>query len=362
MKKSTIIIISIVSVIALSISSYFIYDNFFKEKEVQKKEEQKEVIRNGKIITVYITKKEDGDLLYNFKSDNIPVDETRILEKYEFKCFTNNCIAKTVKEEFATFFENEKNYVIDYKNNVIVYEGTDNVSAELLYNFEGDKTVGFQLYNDANEFAFYSYKSKKITISFGKYDGCTTPTRHASTCYIDDDHFIVGNINNNEETRKYGLVNINTGKELIALANDYLHCYMGYCRVVNNKSETLYDLKNEKLILNNKSYNGVFTFYDKQSDLVINDKFVVLEKTKEVKLVDVNGNLIVNLGTLESLDYSMGIGYLPNGDIEFDETTNEVLKLSITFVIDNDSGEVIIYTYDLKTNKVTSEEDFLLLP
>ncbi len=287
----------------------------------------------GTTVTVYETKGPYGSSLSLIKPINM---ENVVAHKIDIdvEYYTQNSVTIINNKYLAYLDKNQLAQLYDILKEEKV-ASQENYSGIYLYKMDGS----YLIYNYAaiyknNKYYLYSLKDNKYISDVG-YDhlspyingcGTTGPAEYLNT--------LKGNNIAVVKDKKYGVVDITTGKEVIPIK------YTSFLRqdkmlvARENKKGVLYSLDGKE-ILNNGKIDNIFA--------VSNNAYVFASVDGHVKLLLINGNELYDFG-----EYTVDHLHIMGSTV--DTITAQIAETSA-------SSDCITFKYDMSTGKGTSEKN-----
>jgi len=304
----TIIVLSIITVLLGSVIVYFgfINNDNKKESDNQNNTGDNGEVRKGKKLVLYHYTFDYGDNVYESvypKEQDFSNNSADIkLKKYEFTCFTDECellewfdgydkdgIVVVKEDNHVELVEYKKDKVIDKFDDVKSYAFTNNVTNTIILT----KSDGTN--------ALYDYKKKKVVVPFQniEFNNIGYFVMDVRGPYYD---VVFGNGIIAVKNNKYGVIDYNSGKQIIDFKYDDILCYsdtdyiydakdnessykeypVEYCKVkTNGKYELITYNKNTKEIT--KTNYKIDDFYH-----LFGDKYAYINQNNTIKLIDLN--------------------------------------------------------------------------
>ncbi len=289
-------------------------------------------IVEGTTVTVYETKGQYGSKLSLIKPVNM---ENVVTHKLDIDVgYNTQSSISIIDNKYLSYLD--KNQLAQLYDIVKNQKAAPNEDYSGIYLYKMDES--YYSYNYAaiyknNKYYLYSLKDNKY-ISDVSYDtlspyingcGTTGPAEYLNT--------LKGNNIAVIKDKKYGVVDITNGKEIIPIK------YTGFLRqdklliARENKKGVLYSLDGKE-ILNNVKIDNIFA--------VSNNAYVFALVDDHVKLLLINGNELYDFG-----EYTVDHLHIMSSSI--DTITAQIAETS-------DSRDCITFKYDMSTGKGTSEK------
>ena len=279
-------------------------------------------------ITVYSTPERK---YYTF-TEVEPSKEKIILNKYNVRCYKEDCSGLVAYGDYAVINDNEKTYVYNYLNEKKYYFSDMVYMADPIIPYEGDKALallGFKLKNLNEKFGFFSVETNKLTIPF-EYD--TLAEMYMTSQENKDAVTFLA-----EKNGLTGLVSYRNNSEIIAINNKDMLFFNKNCATINDNGYALYKMDGTKM-LNGKTYDKIYTSSGTGYNLVL--------EGNTVKVLDDDGNLIKTIGDKKDNHYDVSVNGI------YDEKNGQKY-VSAVFEVGKDTTDCVEYSYNINTKETS---------
>ena len=316
---------------------------------------------SAKPDTEYQLASKDGKLVFYYDGWFLSDEKLTDYKKYTIKCEEESCVLDKAYDYYAIIKEQSgKVIVYDFYNNKKVYTALPGYDVNIIGKYDKDyneEAYVLTIRNPEKEEALYSLKQNKIVVEYGLY---TYDWEIKGFCIDSCSNVIVENYINIYSGKKKGLINATdfsvvmepTDYSDITTYGEYIHVKKGdyegllrytdgklitlvkpnkYQSVVYNENHILIkksgkygalDITGEKQYLNGKFYDAVvIANYPNGGALVLDGN--------TLKVLDLEGNLLNNLGKLPTGTKLYDDYVFSSGSYEDDETgVNAWLKFT----------------------------------
>jgi len=251
--KGLIITIIILIIITVLLGGYIVYISLIKDNNKEKEEsnnqniledkkDNESEIRNGKKLVLYSYKFDYGENVHysvypeekDFSSHSADVE----LTKYEITCFTDNC--ELLKwddgydnDDIVVVKESNQVELVEYKKDKVIDKFEDVKS----YAFTNNDTNTIILTKSDGTNSLYDYKKKKVVVPFQNIEFKSIGYFEIGTRgpYFDK---VFGNGVIAVKNNKYGVIDYNSGKQILDFKYDDILCYTDTDYIYNPTDNT----------------------------------------------------------------------------------------------------------------------------